>query len=190
MGNRLFSTYNMVLSAIGAAIIVIGSMISLTVMAVPFTMQTFAVFAVLMTIGGRRGTLSIICYLLLGAVGIPVFAGFKGGFGVLLGPTGGFLIGFIGVGILYRILSATMLNDKAAKAGRRMINKAVTAVICEIVMYAFGVVWFMTVYAAQTGPVGLSSALAWCVIPFIIPDIVKIIAAVAVSEACSKAVKD
>jgi len=184
------STYDMVLSAIGAAIIVIGSMISVTVMAVPFTLQTFAVFAVLMSIGGRRGSVSIVVYLLLGIVGLPVFAGFKGGPGVILGPTGGFLLGFVFVGLIWWLIADKVMKIKERQTWQRCVLKVMTAVICEVVMYAFGVVWFITVYASQTGPVGLSSALAMCVIPFIVPDIVKIIFAVSVSEACSKAVKD
>ena len=189
MQERSFKTYDMVLSAIGAALIAVSAFVSITVMAVPFTLQTLAIFAVLMSIGGKRGTVSIACYLLLGAVGVPVFSGFKGGLSVLLGPTGGFLAGFIFLGLIYWCMSEVVFRTESRKTSVRIGLKTASAVIAEIVMYAFGVVWFMTVYAAQTGPVGIGTALSWCVLPFIIPDIVKILAAVAVSEAARKVIK-
>ena len=63
-------------------------------MTVPFTMQTFAVFCALATLGGKGGTISVLIYIVLGAVGVPVFAGFTGGVGILFGTTGGYIIGF------------------------------------------------------------------------------------------------
>ena len=189
MQKSSFTTYDMVLSAIGAALIAVSAFVSITVMAVPFTLQTLAIFAVLMSIGGKRGTVSILCYLLLGAVGVPVFSGFKGGISVLLGPTGGFLAGFIFLGLVYWALNDLVLRTDARKTPVRIGLKIAEAVIAEIVMYAFGVVWFMTIYAAQTGPVGIGTALSWCVIPFILPDIIKILAAAAVSEAARKVIK-
>ena len=72
--------------AIGAALISICSWISIPT-AVPFTLQTFAVFLVLLLLGGERGTIATLIYILLGAVGVPVFAGFSGGVGILFGST-------------------------------------------------------------------------------------------------------
>ena len=63
------------------------------------------------------------------------------------------------------------------------------SVVFEIIMYVVGVIWFMTVYAAQTGPVGLATVLSWCVIPFIVPDIVKLIVAVVIGERAGKLVR-
>ena len=182
-------TYDLVLEAIGAAFIAVGAFISLNVAQVPFTLQTLAIFAVLMTLGGKRGTISIICYLLLGVVGVPVFSGFKGGFASIIGPTGGFLIGFILVGVIYWVLADIVFKANSLPRGKRIAIKAVTAVICELVLYAFGVVWFVTVYASQTGPIGIGAAISMCVVPFILPDAAKVIAAVLVSEACYRVVK-
>ena len=159
------TTYNLILSALGAALITVGAFISLTVMAVPFTLQTLMIFAVLMTIGGKRGLVSIVCYILLGAVGLPVFSGFKGGISVLMGPTGGFIIGFIVMGIVYYLLADKVFAADSKERGKRIV------------------------YASQTGPVGVWAALTMCVIPFIIPDLVKLAAAVAVSEACRGVIK-
>ena len=67
---------------------------------VQFTMQTFAMFMALTVLGGRRGLYTMLVYLLLGAVGIPVFSGFRGGIGVLLDTTGGYIIGFVAAALL------------------------------------------------------------------------------------------
>ena len=89
-----FSTRDLCFCAIGAALIAVCAWISIPA-DVPFTLQTFAIFAVCGLLGGRRGTVSVLVYLLLGAVGAPVFAGFRGGFASLLGTTGGYLVGFV-----------------------------------------------------------------------------------------------
>ena len=86
-------------AAVGAVLIAVCSWISIPA-AVPFTLQTFAVFFVLSLLGGKLGTLSILVYILLGAAGIPVFAGFSAGLGVLLGSTGGYIAGFLILGLL------------------------------------------------------------------------------------------
>ena len=83
-------TRDLARAALFAALIAICSWISIPT-AVPFTLQTFAVFLALGVLGGKLGTLSVAVYLLLGAVGLPVFAGFQGGLGALLGATGGYL---------------------------------------------------------------------------------------------------
>ena len=90
---RKMKTIDLAYMALGAVIIAVCSWISIPTV-VPFTLQTFAVFSVLGLLGGKRGTISVLIYILLGAVGVPVFAGFSGGFGVILGPTGGYIIGF------------------------------------------------------------------------------------------------
>ena len=77
-----------------AIVIAIGSWISIPTM-IPFTLQTFAVFITVGILGGKRGAAAVSLYILLGVVGIPVFAGFKGGIGVLLGNTGGYILGFL-----------------------------------------------------------------------------------------------
>ena len=87
-------TLDMAYIGLFAVVITICSWISIPTV-VPFTLQTFAVFLAVAVLGGKRGTLSVIVYVLLGAVGLPVFSGFKGGIGVLLNTTGGYIIGFI-----------------------------------------------------------------------------------------------
>ena len=186
---KTITTYNMVLIAVSAALITICSWITIPIGPVPFTLQTLGILAVLMTIGGKRGTIAILVYLLLGLVGVPVFAGFKGGAASLLGPTGGFLVGFILSGALYFILEKFVFKRLMTTTPRRMLFGIVNSLIFEVVLYTVGVIWFMTVYAAKTGPIGLGAVMEMCVIPFIIPDIVKLIVAVLIGERAGRVVK-
>ncbi len=170
--NQKISTIDLIYIAFGAALITVCSWISIPTV-VPFTLQTFAVFCVLSILGGKRGTLSVLVYILLGAVGLPVFSGFKSGAAVLLGTTGGYILGFILTGIIYIITEKT--------AGKKQPFKTISLVLGLIACYTFGTIWFMNVYAAKTGPIGIGAALSWCVIPFIIPDIIKLILALLIS---------
>ena len=179
-------TYNIVLIAVSAALIAICSWISITIGPVPFTLQTMAIFAVLMTIGGARGSVAVIIYLLLGLVGVPVFAGFKGGPASFLGPTGGFLVGFAVASLVWILLERLLRDKMSSSAVKRILYGVINAVICEVVMYTIGVIWFMVVYGQQTGPVGLGATLTMCVVPFIIPDIVKIAVAIVIGERAGK----
>ncbi len=179
-------TYNIVLIAVSAALITICSWISITIGPVPFTLQTMAIFAVLMTIGGARGSVAVIIYLLLGLVGVPVFAGFKGGPASFLGPTGGFLVGFAIASLVWILLEKLLRDKMSSSAVKRILYGVINAVICEVVMYTIGVIWFMVVYGQQTGPVGLGATLTMCVVPFIIPDIVKIAVAIVIGERAGK----
>jgi len=179
-------TYNIVLIAVSAALITICSWISITIGPVPFTLQTMAIFAVLMTIGGARGSIAVAIYLLLGLVGVPVFAGFKGGPASFLGPTGGFLVGFAVASLVWILLEKLLRDKMSSSAVKRILYGVINAVICEVVMYTIGVIWFMVVYGQQTGPVGLGATLTMCVVPFIIPDIVKIAVAIVIGERAGK----
>ena len=87
-------TKDIALTALFVAVMAVCSWISIPA-TVPFTLQTFGVFLSVGLLGGKRGSLAVLVYLLLGAVGLPVFSGFTGGIGHLLGPTGGYIIGFI-----------------------------------------------------------------------------------------------
>lgn len=165
-------TLDLVYIAIGAAIITVCSWISIP-LTVPFTLQTFAIFAALLILGGYRGTIAIIVYVLMGAVGLPVFSGFSGGLAKLLGNTGGYIVGFIFMGLIYSVMTGFF--------GEKLYVEIAALVIGLVVCYAFGTAWFMYVYAKSTGAVGIMSVLSWCVFPFIIPDIVKMAVAFVIS---------
>jgi len=187
--NRVF-IYDLVLISISAALITICSWISIPIGPVPFTLQTMGILAVMLTVGGRRGTVAILVYLAMGACGVPVFAGFKGGIMSFAGPTGGFLIGFVLAALVYWLLEKLIFKKLMTTTVKTWIFGAVNSVLFEIVMYITGVIWFMSVYAAQTGPVGLGTVMTWCVVPFIIPDIIKLIVAVVAGERAGKLVKN
>ena len=172
-------TLDMAYIGLFAVVIAICSWISIPTV-VPFTLQTFAVFLAVAVLGGKRGTLAVIVYVLLGAVGLPVFSGFKGGIGVLLNTTGGYIIGFV--------FSALVMWAFEKSFGKKTWALILSMVLALAVCYAFGTVWFMIVYAKNVGAVGLSAVLGWCVIPFIIPDLAKITLAFILSNRISKAV--
>lgn len=146
--------------------------------AVPFTLQTFAVFMTLGLLGGRNGTLSILAYLLLGAVGVPVFSGFKGGLGALAGSTGGYLVGFLGMGLIYWLLTTC--------AGERLWVKAAGMVLGLLATYAMGTAWFQVVSVRAGKEVTTAMVLGWCVWPFIVPDLVKLAMGLVLSDRLKK----
>ena len=170
-------TYDMAYIAIFAVLMAICSCISIP-MAVPFTLQTFGVFMAVGVLGGKRGSLAVLIYILLGAIGVPVFAGFSGGIGVILNTTGGYIVGFL--------FSALVMWGMEALLGRKPVIQISSMVLGLIVCYALGTAWFMVVYARNTGAVGLGTVLGWCVIPFIIPDLVKIALAFVLSRKIRK----
>lgn len=173
-------TYDMVYIGVFAVLIAICSWISIPTV-VPFTLQTFAVFLAVGVLGGKRGSLAVLVYVLLGAIGIPVFAGFTGGMGILMGNTGGYIIGFI--------FSALLMWGMEKLFGRKTWVLALAMILGLVVCYAFGTVWFMVVYAGNAGAVGLMTVLGWCVFPFILPDLVKIALALVLSRRLSKVVE-
>ena len=174
---RPFRLVDLCYMGICAALIAICSWISIPA-AVPFTLQTFAIFCVLGLLGGKRGTVAIVVYILLGAVGIPVFTGFNAGLGALLGTTGGYILGFIFIGLIYW-LAERLFGSK------RMVRIA-AMLLGLLLCYAFGTAWFMFVYARRAGAIALGTALGWGVLPFIVPALVKMALALLLSDRLRK----
>ncbi len=162
---RRMDTRDVTMIAVCTAMMVICSWISIPA-TVPFTMQTFGVFLCVGLLGGRRGTLAVSVYLLLGAVGLPVFSGFTGGLGHLFGATGGYIIGFLFSALVMWLIEHLL--------GRNLKTLVLSMIAGLITCYAFGTAWFMVVYAKDSGSVGLMTALGWCVFPYVVPDAVKI----------------
>ena len=173
-----FQTIDLAYVAVCAVLMAVCSWISIPA-TVPFTLQTFAVFCSLGLLGGRRGTAAILVYLLLGALGVPVFARFSGGIGILFGTTGGYLLGFILMGLVY------WLGERLRRDSQ--VIRIVFMILGLLLCYAFGTAWFMYVYARQSGAIALGAALSWCVIPFLLPDLVKLALALLVSGRLRKA---
>lgn len=160
-----FRTRDLAYIAVSVALMAICSWISIPT-AIPFTLQTMAVFLAVGLLGGRRGTLAVLAYILLGMVGAPVFSEFSGGIGVLLRSTGGYIVGFLFTALLMWAMERLL--------GRSLPVLGLSMVLGLLVCYAFGTAWFMVLYTRDTGAISLATALGWCVIPFIIPDLVKI----------------
>ena len=166
-------TNDLIYIALMAALMAVCSWISIPA-TVEFTMQTFAVFAAMGLLGGRRALIAVAVYLLMGAVGLPVFAGFTGGPSALLGSTGGYLVGFAAMALVYWLMTALLGEGR----GVRVAAMVAGLIVC----YAFGTAWFVVVYARQAEAIGWMTALGWCVFPFIIPDIIKMALALALTD--------
>ena len=166
-------------TALSIAIITVSAWITVPIGPVPFTLQMFAVTFAILVLAPKQAIGAIAGYLALGAIGVPVFSGMRGGIGVLMGPTGGFLWGYlIGVSLAVAVL---------ALFRRRGIDNFAVGMLCGIVFTAVAYVcgWFQYMFVAGVGP--FESFLV-CVAPFVIVDVIKIAAATAVARAVIHAV--
>lgn len=165
---RHLSARDLSFAAIGIALIAVCSWISVP-MAIPFTLQTFAVCLISALMGLKVSLWTVTGYILLGAVGMPVFSGFSGGPGVLLGATGGYIMGFF--------FTALVVSFAVKRFGLKLPVLMISMALGILLCYTFGTAWFMQVYARGTGPISLGTALTWCVLPYLIPDALKILLA-------------
>ncbi|MBQ1212073.1 MAG: biotin transporter BioY [Clostridia bacterium] len=133
---------------------------------IPFTLQTLGLFITVSLLGGRRGSMAVLIYLLLGLVGVPVFASFTGGIGIFMGERGGYLIGlFIAALVMWGM---ERLSGRSARAA--ILSMALGLTVC----YTFGTVWFAAVHARVGNAVSAWSVISLCVLPYIIPDALKV----------------
>ena len=172
--------YDLVLIALFAALMALCAWVTVPY-AVPFTMQTFGVFLALLLLGGKRGTICMAVYLLLGAVGLPVFSGFRGGVGALVGSTGGYLVGFIVSALLMWALSGFARKSRWTLAA----SMALSLAAC----YAFGTAWFVIVSVRAGKAMTFGAALSMCVLPYIVPDAAKLCLAGVLARRLKKFVK-
>lgn len=177
MSNRKIK--DIVLISLFSAIIVVCSFITIPA-AIPFTLQTFAVFLCLNILGAKKGVISILIYIFLGVVGLPVFSGFNGGIGALLNVTGGYIIGFIFSALIFWVITS-VFNKKS----RKIIN-LIASFMGLIVCYIFGTLWYILLFIKNGEAINFISAFTICVLPFIIPDILKILISVTISEKINK----
>lgn len=154
-----------------AALIAICSWISIpTPTEISFTLQTFAVCVVVGLLGAKRGTLTVLVYILLGLIGLPVFSGFRAGVGALFGATGGYIIGFL----FMAVVTGWLLEHWGRSVPRMTLAMGMGLAVC----YLFGTIWFVQVYAGSSGAIGFGAALAICVFPYLLPDALKILLAI------------
>lgn len=154
--------------ALGAALLSICTWISIPG-PIPFTMQTFAVFLLTGLLGLKCGMLSLTAYLLLGFAGLPVFSGFRGGPGVLLGATGGYLVGFF--------FTAVIIGLVTKRFGRGFCPLAFSMAAGMAACYLFGSVWYLFLYTDASGLKAVSTVFLTCVAPFLLPDALKLLLA-------------
>ena len=164
--NQKIRTKQMVLIALMTAVTcVLGPLsIPLPFSPVPISLTNFAIFLAIFVLGMKSGTISFIIYLLLGAVGVPVFSSFRGGFQVLAGPTGGYLIGFI--------FLALIMGFALDHFDRKLVPTIIGMIIGMAVCYAFGTVWL-----AKLLSLSFKEGLMMGVIPYLPGDAAKIIIA-------------
>lgn len=140
----------------------------------PFTLQTFGIFFACSFLGGKKGLLCVLLYIVLGLTGLPVFSGFGGGFGALLQPSGGFILGFLFIPLIYLIF------ERTAKKGT--LPCALICLAGLALCYLTGTVWYTFVYLKNASASGILAALSVCVLPFIVPDIIKLVLALLLGD--------
>ena len=158
------SVFPMILTSLCAAIIVVLAQILIPLPLIPITGQTLAIGLVVTILGLKHGTYAVLLYILLGAIGLPVFQGFTGGLGILFGPTGGYIIGFIP--------TALVIGFYLKKTRLTFPHALVANILGMLVTLAVGAVWLK--YSAELSWTG---ALLSGVIPFLIVGVIKAILA-------------
>ncbi len=165
-------TRRLTLCAVMAAVMCVLAPISVPIGPISITGGTLAIYLAACLLGGRWGAVTTLVYLLLGFVGLPVFSNYMGGAERLLGPTGGYLVGYLPMmliaGGVVELTLARFREKGRAGAAPTLVLQFLGMVLATTVLYAFGTAW----YCVQAG-VGLEKALAACVFPFIPFDLVK-----------------
>ena len=181
--NSLSNTRNLVLCAMCAAITCILAPLSIPLAGgVPVSLATFAIMLSGVLLGGPLGALSQLIYVLLAAVGLPVLAGWTGGLGIVLGMTGGYIIGYIPcawlTGLIYKKYGET------AKKPVKILFMILGMTAGNIVLYVIGTAWFMFITEMT-----LEASLAACVIPFIPGNIIKMAAVIIIGLPVENAIR-
>jgi len=140
---------------------------------VPMTLQTFAVPLAGVVLGAKKGTLSVLIYIMLGAFGAPVFQGMNGGFGVIFGPTGGFILAFPLMALMAGIGASSVEFNV-----RSTVKQVLWLVMGAVALYTIGMFWFVFIMSAD-----IRTAFTACVLPFVPTEIIKIIMAAVIGRA-------
>ncbi|MBQ8972626.1 MAG: biotin transporter BioY [Clostridia bacterium] len=162
-------TRDLTVIAIMAAILCIAAPLSVPIGPIPISLATFAVYLAGALLGWKRGTAAVLIYILLGAVGLPVFSGFEGGVHKLIGVTGGYIVGYLPCAAIVGLAA-----DRWGESRKWIIPVAM--VVGTVVLYAIGTAWFMIQMNRS-----LAAALGTCVLPFLPGDAVKIVVAALLS---------
>jgi biotin transport system substrate-specific component len=171
---KKITVYQITFMALMAAVMCVLGPLVVPVGPVPISLTNFVIFFAVFVLGMRVGTGSYCLYLLIGMVGVPVFSGYAGGISKLTGPTGGYLLGMI----FMALIGGVVLE----KMHRRLFPVIAAWGAGTLINYAFGTAWF-----AYITHVSFAHALAVCVIPFILGDMVKIVAGTLLGKEVRKA---
>ena len=156
---------NIAQTALGVALITVCAWVTIPVFAIPFTLQTFAVAFVGALLGWKKGTAAVAVYVLMGLVGVPVFAGFKSGVVALAGPTGGYIVGFVFLALFPALANLLPVTKTAKRCAISYLFMVIGLAVC----YAFGTAWFVVMYKCS-----VEYALMMCVVPYLAADFVKL----------------
>lgn len=173
MKDKKMTTYQLAVTALMAAVMCVLGPLSVPIGEVPISLTNLVICFAVWLLGAKFGTLSVLVYLLLGTVGLPVFSAYSGGLAKLAGPTGGYLIGFLPMAFIGGLV--------IEKTKGQPVLSALGLVVGIAVSYALGTAWFVFQMGCE-----LSYALAICVYPFIVFDLAKVIITVLVGSVVRK----
>lgn len=184
-------TRSICMIGLSIALIAVSSWVTIPIGPIPFTLQMFAIPLAIYLLRPSEAIIAVFLYILIGALGLPVFSGMRGGIGVILGPTGGFLMGYlIGVPLACLLLQAVRMRRDARGAAKEVPAQApadagaigflrtggwelLAGIVFIACSYAVGCLRYMAV-----ANVDVAVALAACALPFIVPDLVKTVLAI------------
>ena len=161
MKDKKLTTYQMAVTAVMAAVLCVLGPLTVPIGAVPISLANFVICLTAWLLGPKFGTLSVVLYLALGTIGIPVFSGYGAGLAKLAGPTGGYLVGYL----LLAFIGGMFIE----KSKGNPVVSAVGLVLGDAACYVLGTIWFMVL----TG-LDLPTSLTYCVIPYLPGDVIKI----------------
>ena len=160
-------TYNLVRTAVFAAMLCAVAPLAIYIGPIPLTFATFVIYMAGGVLGKKQAAVAVAVYILLGAFGLPVFSGFSGGFGRVVGPTGGYLVGYIPLAYL----SGLFTENETAPVRRGAVRGGLGMILGTVALYVLGTAWFMIYNRTPLIP-----ALSACVLPFLPGDAAKIAA--------------
>ena len=158
------------LCALFSAVLCVVSPVAIPIFAIPFSLSILIVLLAAAMLGPIGGAVSILLYLLIGALGLPVFGGGMGGFGVLLGPTGGFLWSYLPMSLLFGWLyRAFQAREEETTRRTRILLGILAGLPSLLICYTLGIIQYMAV-----ARVSFVAAVMVCVLPFLVFDLVKL----------------
>lgn len=157
----------LVVDAMFIALLVVSSFISIPINQIPYTLQTLVVFIILLILPLKDSILIFVIYLIMGLIGLPVFSGFTSG----ITPTLGFIIGFTILPVIYKVL------EKTIKIKNKNISKIINLLICLLILNITGTIFYMLIMKLD-----FLQSLLICVVPFILIDIIKILASILITN--------